>query len=237
MDYLLLALIVLVASTAQSGTGFGFSILSTPFLLLLFEAHDAVQLNIILSLILSLIMTIRTQKEIHWGIFQRLLLGGTLGFVPGVLLFVHLDVRPLIGLAGLAILVSTILLVADFRMRPGRRKEIVTGSLSGLLTGSIGIPGPPLLIYFAGAKVDKAVLRSTTLAYFSIIYLLSLLLQVYFYGFSKEIPDRVMISLPFLMMGIYFGQLLFRRLDQQLFLKFIYLLLIFTGIYLLVSVY
>lgn len=237
MDYLLLALIVLIASAVQSGTGFGFSILSTPFLLLLLEAHEAIQLNILLSLMLSLIMTLRTRREVDWGIFKRLLAGGLLGFIPGVLLFVYLDVRPLVGLAGFSILVSTLFLIFNFSLRPGKGKEIITGSLSGILTGSIGVPGPPLLIYFAGTKIDKAVLRSTSLAYFSIIYLLSLLLQVYFYGFSNEIPQRVLISIPFLLMGIYIGQILFRRLHQQLFMKIMYGLLFFTGIYLLVSVF
>lgn len=37
--------IVSVASILQAGTGFGFSIMDTPFLLLLFDSHDAIQLN------------------------------------------------------------------------------------------------------------------------------------------------------------------------------------------------
>lgn len=237
MEFVLLGVLVLMAASVQSGTGFGFSILSTPFLLLLFPAHDGIQLNIILSLLLSLIMTFRTRKEVHWGIFKRLVSGSLIGFIPGVLLFVHLDVTPLIAMAGGAILAFTALLFANLRMQPSKGKEVVTGVLSGLLTGSIGVPGPPLLIYFAGARIDKAVLRSTTLAYFSLIYLLSLLLQGYFYGISDEIPELLLGALPFLLLGIYFGQLLFKRLDQQLFLKFIYVLLFFSGIYLLVSVF
>ncbi|MGW6608798.1 TSUP family transporter, partial [Peribacillus butanolivorans] len=45
--------IVLVASILQSSTGFGFSIMATPFLLMLFQPQEAIQINIILSLVIS----------------------------------------------------------------------------------------------------------------------------------------------------------------------------------------
>lgn len=233
MDTLALIIIVLVASTLQAGTGFGFSIMATPFLLLLFESHDAIQLNIVLSLMISLIMTYKIRDKVNKEILVRLIKGSLIGILPGLLLFLFLDIRPLKILVSIIILLSTSLLVARITMKQTRIKELITGSFSGLLTTSLGMPGPPLLIYFSGANIDKATLRSTTIAYFVFVYSVSILLQFSMYSISKGVLNSTIWALPFVLLGIYLGQWVFTRLNQQLFQKIIYLLLFFTGTYLL----
>ena len=230
-----LIVLVLVASTLQAGTGFGFSIMATPFLLLLFEPHDAIQLNIILSLLISVIMTYKIRSELNKGSLIRLMKGSLIGIFPGMLLFAFLDVRPLKIFVSILILASTALLVAKIKLKQSNIKELITGALSGLLTASLGMPGPPLLIYFSGAKVDKSTLRSTALAYFVFIYPISLLLQFSMYRISKGVWISTLYALPFAIIGIYIGQRVFARLNQQLFEKIIYALLFFTGLYLLIS--
>jgi len=235
MDTFGLVVIVLVASILQAGTGFGFSIMATPFLLLLFEPHDAIQLNIILSFLISVVMTFKIRNEVNKESLVRLIKGSLIGILPGLLLFIFLDVRPQKIFVSILILVSTALLVAKVNVKQSNSKELITGALSGLLTTSLGMPGPPLLIYFAGAKVDKSTLRSTTLAYCVFVYSLSLLLQFSMYSISKGVWLSILWALPFALLGIYLGQWLFARLNQQLFQKIIYTLLFFTGLYLLLT--
>ena len=235
MDTFGLVVIVLVASILQAGTGFGFSIMATPFLLLLFEPHDAIQLNIILSFLISVVMTFKIRNEVNKESLVRLIKGSLIGILPGLLLFIFLDVRPQKIFVSILILVSTALLVAKVNVKQSNSKELITGALSGLLTTSLGMPGPPLLIYFAGAKVDKSTLRSTTLAYFVFVYLVSLILQFSMYNISKGVWISTLWALPFTLLGIYLGQWLFARLNQQLFQMIIYGLLFFTGIYLLIT--
>jgi|SRR5680860_19573 len=235
MDTFGLVVIVLVASILQAGTGFGFSIMATPFLLLLFEPHDAIQLNMILSFLISVVMTFKIRNEVNKESLVRLIKGSLLGILPGLLLFIFLDVRPQKIFVSILILVSTALLVAKVNVKQSNSKELITGALSGLLTTSLGMPGPPLLIYFAGAKVDKSTLRSTTLAYFVFVYLVSLILQFSMYNISKGVWISTLWALPFTLLGIYLGQWLFARLNQQLFQIIIYGLLFFTGIYLLIT--
>lgn len=235
METFALIAIVFIASVLQAGTGFGFSIMATPFLLLLFEAHDAIQLNIVLSLLISVIMTFKIRKDINKESLVRLIKGSLIGILPGLLLFIFLDVQPLKILVSILILLSTVLLVAKITVKQTKLKELITGALSGLLTTSLGMPGPPLLIYFSGTNVDKATLRSTTLAYFVFVYSASILLQFSMYSISKGVWVSALWALPFTLLGIYLGQWVFLRLNQQLFQKIIYALLFFTGIYLLLT--
>lgn len=232
-----LVIIVFIASILQAGTGFGFSIMATPFLLLLFESHDAIQLNIILSLLISLIMSLKIRNEVNKGVLVRLIKGSLIGILPGLLLFIFLDVRPLKILVSILILVSTGLLVAKISVKQTNSRELIAGALSGLLTTSLGMPGPPLLIYFAGANVDKATLRSTSLAYFVFVYIISLLLQFSMSSISKTVWISVLWALPFTLLGIFLGQWVFKRLNQQLFQTIIYALLFFTGVYLLLTTF
>src|SRR5690625_342870 len=75
MQITLFIIIILIASILQTSTGFGFSILATPFLLLLFEPAYAIQINLILSFIISLALITTIQKDIRFDIIKRLLIG------------------------------------------------------------------------------------------------------------------------------------------------------------------
>mgnify|MGYP005758040285 CR=1 FL=1 len=62
---------------------------------------------------------------------------------------------------------------------------LFVGGLSGLFTTSIGMPGPPLLLYFSGTDTQKEKLRETTLTLFLFIYFVSLVIQMIFVVTNK----------------------------------------------------
>ncbi|MGI6225941.1 MAG: sulfite exporter TauE/SafE family protein, partial [Peptococcales bacterium] len=215
--------------------GFGFSIMSTPFFILIFSPHDAIILNIILSIVMTLIMTYKVRNEINKELLKRLIKGSLLGLLPGLGIFTLLNVEVLKIFVGILILVSTILLMKKIDIKQSNVKEYITGALSGFLTSSIGLCGPPLMIYFSGARIEKAILRSTTMAYFLFIYSMSLFLQLSVYKISQTIVVASLWSIPFILFGISLGDRFFKKLDQELLYRIIYWLLLLTGVYLLIS--
>lgn len=80
-DWITLVLIVLVASLLQTSTGYGFSIVGTPFLLLIYPSHTAIQINIILSLFLSVFMIFKIRNEVDKSVLIRLIKGSIIGIV------------------------------------------------------------------------------------------------------------------------------------------------------------
>ncbi|MCL5125222.1 MAG: sulfite exporter TauE/SafE family protein [Deltaproteobacteria bacterium] len=235
MDYFWLAVIVLVATTLQVGTGFGFSILATPFLLLLYEGHDAIQINVILSVVISLVMIFKIRHDIDKTLLLQLIKGSVAGIPIGMALFLMLDVRFLKILVSALILMLTLLLMLRLRIRQSKRKDLLTGGISGFLSTSLGMPGPPLLIYFSGIGMPKERMRSTILAVAIVVYSISLILQLVLYGTNKTVWFASLSSLPVLVVGTFLGQLLFRKLNQRLFTALTYAILIFTGAYLLIT--
>lgn len=235
LDLIISAIIVFAASTLQACTGFGFSVLATPFLLLVYEPHVAIQINIILSLLISIVMLPRVSTSVDRDLTRRLIIGSAIGAVPGILIFLFLDTQALRIAVSIIILVLTALLILKVTVRKSPRKDNAVGGVSGLLTASIGMPGPPLLLYFSGAHIDKAVLRSTTLAYFLFIYGLALILQITFGSTGMQIWLVSAAMAPITLAGVFLGQWLFFRINQTVFRNITYVILIVTGGYLLAT--
>lgn len=233
MEIFIFIVIILIASILQTSTGFGFSILATPFLLFIFEPMEAIQINIILSLVISFALITKIKDDIDYGILRRFVIGSASGLPIGIIIFLAVDLNNLIFGISLVILLLTILLILKYRIVQTNGKDIVIGGLSGVLTSSIGMPGPPLLLYFSGTDTKKEKLRGTTLAFYLFIYSMSLVIQVIFVGTNRTIWITSGFALPLVLLGLYLGQVLFKRINQRFFRIFTYLILLFTGIYLL----
>lgn len=231
----LFIVVILVASILQTSTGFGFSIMATPFLLLLFEAREAIQINLILSLVISCALILKIKKDVDIGILKRFITGSLLGVPTGISIFLWLDMTWLKLSVSILILVLTVLLMLRFRIRQTKQRDFAIGGLSGAFTTSIGMPGPPILLYFSGTSTGKEKLRGTTLAFYLFIYSISLVIQVIFAGTNKVIWLSSLQALPLVIIGLFLGQVMFKWINQTVFRLLTYVLLLFTGIYLLVQ--
>lgn len=236
MEHLfIMMIIILIAALLQAGTGYGFSIIGTPFLLILYPVHQAIQINIILSICLSLLMIFKIKDDIDKTLLFRLVSGSIPGVPLGIVIYLFFDVDLLKLIIGALIIMLTLLLILNFPVTQTRNKDFFTGGISGLLTASIGVPGPPLLLYFSGTKISPAVLRSTTLAYYLFIYTVSLMIQISFGGTDKSTWVLALVAMPPLFIGALLGHLFFKRINQNTFRLITYGILFFTGIYLLLG--
>ncbi|MGY4794835.1 sulfite exporter TauE/SafE family protein [Lysinibacillus fusiformis] len=227
--------IILAASILQTSTGFGFSVMATPFLLLLFSPQEAMQINIILSLVISFSLIWKVRQDIDVALLKKVMIGSVVGAPFGSLLFALVDVTTFKLLIAILLIGLTILLIKNLSIQQTRSRDYGVGFISGMFTTSIGMAGPPLLLYFASTHRNKETIRAVSLAYYIFIYLISLLSQVIFEGTSKMIWVYSMYALPIVFLGLIFGQMLFTRLNQKLFRILIYVLLVAAGFILLIQ--
>lgn len=227
--------IILAASILQTSTGFGFSVMATPFLLLLFSPQEAMQINIILSLVISFSLIWKVRQDIDVALLKKVMIGSVVGAPFGSLLFALVDVTTFKLLIAILLIGLTILLIKNLSIQQTRSRDYGVGFISGMFTTSIGMAGPPLLLYFASTHRNKETIRAVSLAYYIFIYLISLLSQVIFEGTSKMVWVYSMYALPIVFLGLIFGQMLFTRLNQKLFRILIYVLLIAAGFILLIQ--
>ncbi|WP_283749996.1 sulfite exporter TauE/SafE family protein [Bacillus cereus] len=227
--------IILVASVLQTSTGFGFSIMATPFLLMLFLPQEAIQINIILSLIISISLIWRIRMDIDFILLKRLTFGSIVGVPFGILIFTSININAFKLAISILLLILTLMLICNFKIKSTQSRDFVVGGLSGLLTTSIGMPGPPLLLYFTGTDTEKGKLRATTLAFYLFIYFISLITQILFTGTNRTIWESSFYAIPIIFLGLFIGQIIFKWLNQRIFKIFTYILLSCTGIYLLIE--
>lgn len=225
--------IIVVASILQTSTGFGFSIMATPFLLMLFLPHEAIQINIVLSFIISVLLIVKIKKDIDFLLLKRFVLGSVVGVPFGIFIFVSMNIEAFQLGVGILLLLFTLLLVCKVKVKATPSRDFIAGGLSGLMTTSIGMPGPPLLLYLTGTDTTKGKLRATTLAFYLFIYFVSLITQISVAGTNNIVWKSSLYAIPIVVLGLFIGQMMFKWLNQRTFRIVTYLLLSCTGIYLL----
>ena len=225
---LLLAIgIAFISTLIQSLTGFGFAIVSTPLLLMVYDAKEVVVLLQFLSVILDTVFVFFVKDN---------MIGSVIGHPIGILIYLFV---PTIGLK---IFIACVILSFLFLTKIYRKqltetscKTGVVGCLSGILNTSTSMSGPPLIIYLTSTNRDKTSLRATCIAYFTIINYLGIL-AFYLAGkdFSFAIEQSIYI-VPFCFIALWLGNKLFPYISQKMFNRLVFVMLLFSALYTIYS--
>jgi len=226
-------LIAFLAALSQTATGFGFSLIATPLLLLVYPPQMAIQLNIVLGIVVSLAMLPGVLRTAERALLLRMAAGVLAGAPLGLIVFRYGDVAVIKGIVAALALGLAASLAFSFRFTRTARRDYCIGALSGLLTTSIGVPGPPLMLYFSGGAFSKQAARATTLTFFLFVYAASLAVQVTGSGLAAGVGPATLICLPLTLAGVTLGQVVFGFINQRIFARLIWVLLVATGLYLL----
>lgn len=235
--WLTTAMIVLLASTLQGIAGFGFGLISVPLLLLVYDPHTAVGLNIMLSIVSLSLLTFKVRRVVLIPMVKNLFYGSLIGIPLGVYIFLHFDVYRLkLTIGILTAMVSLILLSGKtVKNATGQLWERTAGSISGLLTGSIGMPGPPIILFLSNQKLSKEHFRATTAAYFVLVYGISLLLLTWLGAFNSSTALTAVSLLPFVILGGHLGYLISPLVPQAKFQHCVSILVFSTALYSVVT--
>src|SRR5665648_722203 len=84
--WILASITVMSAGVIQSLTGFGFGLVSVPFLLMLFPSRQAVLISMVLSLCSLLMQGVRSRKLVNWIFVRQLIIIGLPGLICGIIL-------------------------------------------------------------------------------------------------------------------------------------------------------
>ena len=231
-------LAVFTAGALQGITGFGFALIAVPLLLLVFDARMAIALNLLISFCTQLALSFRVRQGIIKPLLINLFQGSLLGLPLGLYIFLHFDVRTLkIIISILTIGFALLLLQKNITLAcpASQWVERLVGSLSGFLTTSVGIPGPPVILFLNTQGLSKDKFRATSSAYFTLLYSVSLALLASFGGLNINAAFTAFILLPFAFLGSHLGIFLFPRIPQKYFRQGVPLLVIATGLYSLFS--
>lgn len=233
MPYLHSALVILLASCLHSATGFGFSILAVPLLLLLHDPLTAVQINLIIAVVLSVLMVPQVRADVDYRLLRRLVISALPGVPLGMALLLYVTAAQLkLGIALLTLAFLMILLL-QVSIERSRSRDALCGALAGAFTAAVGMGGVPLLVYFAGARLPKEVLRATVLVFFVFAYGLALAMQLWGAQDRLAVVWFSLSLAPWSLLGVAAGNWLFVRISQRVFRILIYVVLAANSAFLL----
>jgi uncharacterized membrane protein YfcA len=158
---------------------------------------------------------------------------GAVAAVPaGVFVLLHVDPTALRWGLSLAILASVGVLATGWRYRGPTRFWLSTliGGLSGFMSGSAQIPGPPVLVYWLGREVVSATMRANALVFFMITTVVSGFLFLGSGIFTGEVMARSAALFPIYAFGMFVGSRLFGLASEATYRRVAYASIVFVAL-------
>jgi uncharacterized membrane protein YfcA len=220
-------LAALAGAVVQAATGFGFALVLSPALFAVLEPAEAVTALLLLGAALSVLVLLEGH-EVRPRLLAPMLLAALPGLALGALLLSALSKEALQVGVGVAVVAAGLW---QLRHRAARRlPAAVAGLVSGALTTSISINGPPLVLWLEGEGIRPAEFRATLAAAFLALDIAGAALLV-----STESSATVDLGvvgplLACVLGGYALGALAFRRLDAERFFPLVLGLVVCTGL-------
>ncbi len=238
--YIMLGAFILFAYTAEAMTGFGSIVIALSLGALFFPIDFLQTVLVPLNICMTSFLTYRYRQHIDWNLLAKLImpfmLAGTLaGFV----------LQPHLGGAVLKTIFAALILWFSLRellrMRGGLEVKTKSIGWSRGIIGAAGIThglfasGGPLLVYgLAGMSIDKARFRATLiLVWLSLNSVLTVLFLID--GRIQANWQPIVAFLPLLPLGVWLGEHLHHKVNEDSFKLWIYRVLVLSALALLVS--
>lgn len=259
------SLTVICAAIIQTLTGFGFGVVSVPFLLLLFPSQEAILLSMILSLCSLCLQFIPSRRSADWHIVWYLIVIGLPGLILGVVSGGKMNPIFLKGIIGFTLVAYVIIQwlqserdnlkttnpettaataspipleknsqASDTRSSGSNIKPYglaVAGFFSGLLTGVVGLPGPPVVAVLI-RYLPKEKFRATIVSYFVIEYVLAISIFLILRNgnsLNSTVATTVLILIIPTVAGFFIGRPIRRFIVESNFKRLVFMLLLIVG--------
>ena len=255
MDHALFYIVILLANIIQGITGFAGTILAMPFSIKLVGMDTAVPVLNVLGLLSGIYVFAGNYRHVDKKELLRvaavmvptLLIGmwvrGRLAQSPR-LLYVILGV--LVVVIGAAGLISTLGkrtaenggkgpqngcgMPCPYTASPAENAlQLALLTAAGLVHGMFVCGGPLLIAYLAKRIKDKTVFRATISTVWIFLNGIMLVTQIAAGQWNAQLLKVQLISVPFLLAGMFIGSVLYKRMSQRVFMMITYVLLLVAG--------
>ncbi len=224
------AVVVAIAATVQLSAGFGFALAAVPMMSVVIDAHDAVVVTLALAMLTNAYQAWSGRREVDRGVAARMLGGAAVGLPVGLLVFLRADERVLGAIIGVAVLVAVVVIALGLDLRhAGPGLDVGAGVLSGALTMSAGVNGPPLVFVLQARRFDPARFRATITSVFFVLDVVGVAVFTATGDVDGEVLLAVAVALPALALGAVAGIELRRHLDARRFRTLVLVLLTVAG--------
>jgi uncharacterized membrane protein YfcA len=233
LDLELLAIIVIVfgAGIISGLAAFGFALVAVPPLLLFYDPPTVTTLCLLLVMVTRIVVLKEVFRDVEWRTVASILPTALVGTFIGLAMLRDLDSSVIELMAGLAVVFSALALLAGWRI-PGadsRPANPVTGLFSGILSTTIGMAGPPIILLFSTRRYATHIFRGTMTVIFYILSFASLAQLARDDLIGRDAIRTTLVLLPAATVGTIVGQRSLRHISVSQFQRLVLVLLVITG--------
>jgi uncharacterized membrane protein YfcA len=217
MTLLALVAAVTVAAAVQTVSGFGFALVAAPALVALTDPLTAVSTLGVLGVIVSIVTLAagRRRPKIDRRESAGLVAWALPALPLGAWLVTAVPEDAMRAAVGMLVLVALALRAAAPDVQSGRRvwSRSAAGLVSGAMTTSTALNGPPLVLHLTGARLEPRAVRDTLAALFVVLGIaglaaLALLSEL-------RLPDDAAALLPAVVAGGLVGHRVHDRMSDR----------------------
>lgn len=224
---ILLALTAFTAGLARGFSGFGAALIFVPIATRLLGPQIAAPLLLLTDGFLAAPLVITTWSLARKNEVLLMSLGAVVGIPLGTLILANADPLFLRWAIVVIVIAMLALLMSGWRYSgtPHRSLTTAVGAFSGVLSGISQIGGPPVVAYLLGSKGEIATLRASTILYFAIASVITLVSYLIGGLVTQRILLISLVLLPFYGTGLWLGSRMFGKASDQFFRRICFVLI------------
>lgn len=216
------ALATVIAGLMRGYSGFGTAVILAPIYSLLWGPRAGVPVMLLMELLVSVQLLPSAIKDADRRVV--LPLGGAAAIATplGAWILFSVDGEALRRFIGGFVLVFGLLLMSGWRYHGTRPLglNVAVGTMAGLLKGSTGMSGPPVILYLLAGLEDARRHRANLIMFFATIAVVSVIAPVLGGLVDATAMVRLAVLLPVMLLSVPVGARLFHVIPERLYRPF-----------------
>jgi hypothetical protein len=228
--------IVFLAALLQTTSGFGFALMAMPLVALVIGVKAAAPLVALVGFTLYAVNLVRYRRGLDWRVLLPLAVAAALGVPLGVWALGNLDEHVVKTVLGVILIAYGLYSLWRPHTAPLRSDlwAYPAGFLAGVLGGAFNTPGPPVIIYGNLRQWSRDLFRSTLQALFLFSSSLVILSHIAAGNLTAATIPTYLLLVPALLLGVWAGARIDRRLNSEHFRLLVIVLILATGVLMLI---
>ena len=218
---------MIVAGIVRGLVGFGAAMILVPILAVVLGPAVAVPMLTAIDGLVTMPLFVAATRRCRWREILPLTAAATVALPAGIAILVYVEPETLrIGIS--VVILALVAVIASGWRYHGAPSTVLTlgvGATSGVLGGSTGMIGPPVILFWLGGRNDAAQVRANINAFFGLIIVITIV--AYWIGglFSPRIVTASLLLAPVYGAAVWLGARGFRHTSDLAYRRFAFALI------------
>lgn len=232
--------IIILAYAVKGALGFGEGLFSVSLMLVYLSPKEVLPIALLLAIVGGFYQFFYVRKHIDIPMIKTLAVPLVIGVAIGTWLLHILDARLVLIVFAIFLLFHSVRSILQIWREPTKNGKAARrptssfiGLFGGMVDGLIGVGGVPIIMHFNKLGFGKAVFRGTIVACFLILGVSRAVSYSYAGLITAQTLLVVLLLAPAAIAGLVAGMWLHRLIDETLFQKIVFGMLLLIGLVLL----